>query len=144
MTTSNKNLVAPNWGERFVNKDGFPNRRPQAWVDEITRILTEEIQDLSDLEDRVELLERERVTVTATESPYQAKDSDLILCDMSLGDIEISLPSANSSSVGVSIARNGSENELSVTGSIAKGSPMFIRRDNSRADMISDGVEWRP
>lgn len=41
-------LVATRWGDPFTDEEGRPLRRPQAWIDEVTRILGDEITRTND------------------------------------------------------------------------------------------------
>lgn len=133
-----KTFTAPNWGDSFVNKDGVPVRRSQAWIDEVSRIVNNEIADLSDVEDRLDELEPNFVVVTNAESPYAAANNDYILADMSSGDVTITLPSSGR----LSVARDGVLNTLTLTGMVNGDVNPEILFDGSTASMAFI-TEWR-
>ena len=124
-------VIPPKWGDPFVDKTGVPGRRPQRWIDEVSRIVNTNKNESTPV----------FVNIGAGASPYAASSNEYIVCDMSSGDIEIQLPS--SAAFPIHVARDGDGNVLSVTGSIAKGSPLYINNDNSCAAFFFDSSEYR-
>lgn len=134
-------IIAPRRGEQFVDvRTGAPLPRPMKWIEEISRVLN---TNNSSILSRLDILETQKVVLTSADSPYLAAQGDEIVCDMSAGDIEVQLPDPDESSVHISVSRKGSGNVLSVTGLLGIGSPMYIRSNNSCADLFPTETEWR-
>jgi len=73
-----------------------------------------------------------RKTITAADSPYNAPENTLVICDMSTGDIDVYYPL--NSIYGVSVAKKGDDGTLMVY----PGSGRTIEGDVS-AEILNDG-----
>jgi len=107
-------LIAPNRDETFVDESRKPERRPIRWIEEVTRYINENTSNNGSLEDRVDELEPQYIVIDATDSPYTAANNDYILCDMSLGNVNVTLPASGR----LHVSRDGVPNTLTLIGTV--------------------------
>lgn len=124
-------LIAPKWGEAFVDKTGVPGRRPQRWIDEVSRIVNTNENNSTPTYPEV----------GTGDSPYQLLDNQFITVDMSGGDFVVILPSE--SSFGVGISREGAENSLTIQGTVNGEVDPEILFDDTGIRLFKNDTEWR-
>jgi hypothetical protein len=132
-------LVNPSYQHAFVNQQGFLEPRVRRWVDEVSRIGTLNGETIDSILDRLDELEPQFVTKDNTDSPYSAKNMDYILADMSLGDLDIILPSSGR----VFVSRFGGSNTLTLIGTVNGVVDPIIVADGDAPAMVFIGSEWR-
>lgn len=82
-----KPLQPPRWGDPFVDKVGAPLQWPQAWIDEVTRVVNTDLSDLSALKERVtenedDLADHEsRITVLETPRTISFQNADYTITE---------------------------------------------------------------
>lgn len=135
MATSEK-IIPPKWGESFVDASGVPLRRPQGWIDAITRISNSANADVSD---RLDKLEPQFVSITVADSPYTPTTMDYIVADTSGGDITIVLGSTER----LFVSKESSSNKVILQGTINGATDPEILFDGTGIALFYDGSEHR-
>jgi hypothetical protein len=135
-----KPLQPPRHGDPFVDRMGAPLQWPQAWIDEVTRVVNTDLSDLTALSVRVAALEPQYVTKGNADSPYSAVDMDYVTADMDgSGDLIVVLPSTGR----VWITRDGSSDTLTLEGTVNGVVDPTILFDGTTVALWHNGTEWR-
>jgi hypothetical protein len=126
-------VVAPNRSEVFTDKGGFAaSERIRRWIEEVTRISNRADSSSSAVTPTY-------VFITSANSPYTASDNEYILADMSLGDIDINLPTSGR----LVVSRKGEDNDLTLNATVSEEENPLILFDKSTASLAKIGNEWR-
>lgn len=129
-------VIAPERGAAFVDQRGAPLPRPMRWIEEVSRIVN---TNNTSITDRLDELEPQYVVITNAESPYAASNNDYILCDMSTGNIDVTLPASGR----LHVSREGSTNTLTLIGTVnGVANPTIVATGDAPA-LAFIGTEFR-
>ena len=133
------NVIATRRGEEFADKDGVPNHRSMVWIEEVTRRVNDANDDVGSTEDRLDELEPNYIVIDATDSPYAAANNDYLLADMSVGNVDVTLPALGR----LSISRDGASNTLTLVGTVNGVTDPTIVADGDAPALAFIGTEFR-
>lgn len=139
MPDAKTSLVPPRWGDPFTNENGQVLRRPQAWIDEISRILSNDVLNLAGLEDRIAELEPNYIVIDATDSPYSAKNNDYLLVLMDAGDVVVNFPADGR----FFVSRKGGSNTLTLNETVNGKPTPTILFDGTTMAIAKIIIDWR-
>ena len=113
---------------------------PRVDYERRVRQLEMQIQRVRQLEMQILGTSAALPTIVST-TPYAISDGEVIVCDMSSGDIVVVLPA--SMAEGCVIIRDGVPNVLTVQGTLNGVVDGTIDYDNTALQIIWDGTEYR-
>ena len=105
--------------------------RVRRWVESLTSSTNENTEGVSG---NISVF----LSISASDSPYQASSGECILADMSSGDINVLVPTSGS----FCVSRKGEPNSLTIVGTVNGEVNPEILFDGSTASM-SYITEWR-